>query len=239
MATNVDVKWPSENEEFDTTTAGNSSATAVAEKPEEPSLSSQTDTTPEAAVAAPEESAAEAAPAEDTPAPADDNPAPVEPAGTPPTAVTSTAAPAHKGNFLRLLLELVLLAAVIGLALWGLGLQSRNKDLQKQVDTLNSNPAIVEQRKTQELVSKVSAVMEVPKNEAPTARLVSDAAAFKKQNPTFTNVQKGDELLVYPNNNLFIFYRPSTNKIVQTGQLVVSQPASAATTSSTSKTSTR
>jgi hypothetical protein len=101
--------------------------------------------------------------------------------------------------------------------------------LESQVATLNNNPAIVEQRKTDELVTKVATLMELPQNERPQAALVSDAASLKKQYPFFANVSNGDQILFYYQAGKVIVYRPSTNKVVQTGPLTITQtPAAAA-----------
>lgn len=143
-----------------------------------------------------------------------------------PIAANESVSPAEKGGFkklARLIVELLLVAAVVGLGLWGYGLMQKNNDLQKEVDTLNANPAIVEQKKTQELVAKVSALTEVPKGETPQAALVSDPAALQKQYPFFKDVQQGDQVLFYVNGGKVFVYRPSTNKIVISGPLTVNK----------------
>lgn len=129
----------------------------------------------------------------------------------------------HFKKFGRLALELILLIAVIGLTVWGLGLQSKNSDLQKEVDSLNANPAIVEQRKTADLIAKVARLIDVPANETPQAALVSDSAALKKQYPFFTDVQNGDQILFYVKAGKVIVYRPATDKVIQTGPLNINQ----------------
>jgi hypothetical protein len=141
-----------------------------------------------------------------------------------------------KLHFGHVLGYVVLIALVAGLAYWAYGLSTENKDLknkvatlESQVTTLNNNPAIVEQRKTNELVTKVSALMEVPQNESPQAALVSDASSLKKQYPFFANVTNGDQILFYYQAGKVIVYRPSTNKIVQTGPLTISQTTTATT----------
>ena len=242
----VDVKWPSEDEDFDTKNANQGGNVAVQDPPangEQPSLSPQTDQAAAASSEAPSAPAetAEEAPEADKPdnkpgavvAPSDDKPTDT------PAAATATAGGSHKGNLLHIVVHALLLLAVIGLAVWGLGLQSKNKDLQKQVDTLNANPAIVEQRKTDELVSKVGALMEVPKDERPQAALVSDAESLKKQYAFFGTAQNGDQILFYYKAGKVIVYRPSTNKIVQSGPLTIQQQQAAAPATGTQSTNTR
>ena len=156
------------------------------------------------------------------------------------TPVVASAAASNEGTkkIARILLELVLLAAIVFLSLWAVGLQSKNKDLQKQVDTLNSNPVVAEQKKTNELVGKVGALMQLPIGENPQAAQVTDPDALKKQYAFFTDVQKGDQVLFYIKAGKVIVYRPSTGKIVQTGPLSVNQ-APTEPTATTKSTSTR
>ena len=136
----------------------------------------------------------------------------------------------------RIFLELVLLALVVFLSLWAVGLQSKNNNLQKQVDTLNSNPVVAEQKKTNELVSKVGALMQLPTGENPQAAQVTDPDALKKQYAFFTDVQKGDQILFYVKAGKVIVYRPSTGKIIQTGPLSVNQaPATPVTTTKSTR----
>lgn len=241
MAQQVDVKWPSEDEEFDTKTAGGEAPTATETQPEaaateapaqeEAAAEEATEETPTEEAPPAEEAAPAADPASEAEAPAE----PVTPAAAP---VTTATAPRRSGNLWRTLLEVLLLIAVVALALWGFNLQSKNKNLQKQVDSLNNNPAIVEQRKTNELVNKVGALMVLPTGEQPQAALVSNAAALKQQYPFFAPVQNGDEILFYFKAGKVIVYRPSTNKIVQTGPLSVNQSATTPT-AGTSSTSTK
>jgi len=151
------------------------------------------------------------------------------------TEVTSTpeAVKSNKSGMMkmaRIAVELILLVAVVYLSLWGMGLQSKNKDLNNQITTLNNNPVIAEQKKANQLVSKVSALMTVPTGETPQAAQVTDPAALKTQYAFFTDVQKGDQILFYVKAGKVIVYRPSTNKIVQTGPLTVNAAPAATTT---------
>lgn len=249
---NVDVKWPNENEEFDTVATKDGEnkpegeqVNVNRENQENTDAVSEQETAPETPEAV-EPEAETPEPEAETPA---DNPqqqvepdnelSKVAPAAAATTAVAATTAKG-KHHWGRLALETVLLLALVGLAVWGFGLKSQNDALKKenaslssQVDSLNKNPAIVEQKKTAELVGKVSSLMELPKDETPQAALVSDADSLKKQYPFFSSTANGDQILFYYQSGKVIVYRPSTNKIVQTGPLSITQAAAPATTGTT------
>jgi uncharacterized protein HemX len=204
----IDVKTPSENEEFDVTAGADTSQPSISAEP------ANVETKPEAPVSAPATTQPDvAAP---TPAPA--------------AAVTSNSSATSSKPGKHTIIEAVLVVLVLLLGIWAFSLMQQKSDAVKRADTaekkvaeLNNNPAIVEQRKTQELVTKVGALMELPKDETPQAALVSDAAALKKQYAFFTSVENGDQILFYYKAGKVIVYRPGTNKIVQTGPLTITQ----------------
>jgi uncharacterized protein HemX len=215
----IDVKWPGSETETE-----NNTATAVAEPPvaeasaaeehqEEHAEPEHQDTAP---------TAVDSEPPKETPAPG---------------VVTGSGKP-HNST-LHTVIEGVLLIAVIGLGLWAWGLHSDNADLKKQVASLNNNPAIVAQRETDALIAKVSALVDVPKDETPQAAVVSDVAKAKAQSAFFANAQNGDKILLYVKNGKAVLYRPSTNKVIEYGPLTINQQQTgASSTSTTSKTST-
>jgi cytoskeletal protein RodZ len=86
------------------------------------------------------------------------------------------------------------------------------------------------QTPTQQTVSKVSALVDVPSNETPTLATISNADALRKTSKFnqsfFADAKNGDILLVYSKNNKAIVYRPSTNKIIASGPYTFASPAS-------------
>jgi uncharacterized protein HemX len=204
----IDVKTPSENEEFDVKAGADTSQPSLSAEP------ANVETKPEVPVSAPVTAQPDvAAP---TPAPAV-------------TSSSSSSAMSGKASK-HTIIEAVLVVLVLLLGIWAFSLMQQKSDAVKRADTaekkvkeLNNNPAIVEQRKTAELVGKVSALMELPKDETPQAALVSDAAALKKQYAFFSSVENGDQILFYYKAGKVIVYRPGTNKIVQTGPLTITQ----------------
>ncbi len=194
----VDVKWPSEDEDFDAKTAAAKTedvpATATADT--EDAIS---DVAPPMAPAGP--------PAAKAPAP---NPAPMV---SMPQNTSAKLGMGRKKMF-HFVVELVLLAALVGVGLWGWNLKSDRDNLQKQYDSVIANPQALVEKQTQDLISKVGQLINLPTGETPTVANVSDAAKAKQQSAFFANAQNGDKVLMYVKAGEAILYRPSTNKII-------------------------
>lgn len=248
----VDVQWPSEDEDFDATidkaiksrtenseTKSTPTAVAVQEHPDDkqPEPPETPRATPEMIepLGQPKEPAAEQPmkPAEV---------APVIPSAATPVANNSSQSKGR--NTGRTILEAVLVLAVLGLGAWAYMLYTDRNDAQAQVSSLqaevkklNDNPQIAVQKQTDDLLKKVGALMDLPDGETPTVANVSDAAAAKKESAFFNNAQNGDRVLMYVKAGQAILYRPSTNKIILVAPLTFTgNNAPAATTSKTSTT---
>ena len=230
----VDVQWPSEDEDFDATAEGaQQGGVATDQQPAE---------APEPA--APEFPADEAAPeekpafsnealaaADSEPSPSVTEPAPV--AAAAPKPPKPPKAPGSGPGMGRLIVEAVLLVAVIGLGLWAWTLHSDNADLKKQVASLNANPQVAVQKQTDALINSVSKLIQLPSGETPTIANVTDAAAAKQQSAFFANAENGDKVLMYVKAGEAILYRPSTNKIVLVAPLTFTNNSTGTTTPTT------
>jgi hypothetical protein len=241
----VDVQWPSEDEDFDAITGAATTKVTESNEPEkskaavesnQPSLSEEPaepaeSTEPTPKPAEPETTPELTANEPETPsAPAD------EPQAAPAVTVASPKSEA-KSSKLHLLIEAVLLIAVIVLGAWSWGLMSDRDDLKRQVAQLNSNPQIAVQKQTDQLIAAVGKLMDLPKGETPTIANVSDAAQAKKQSAFFNNAQNGDKVLMYVKAGEAILYRPSTDRIILVAPLTFNNNATTTppTTSSTTK----
>jgi hypothetical protein len=69
-------------------------------------------------------------------------------------------------------------------------------------------------------VSRVDKLMLVPSDETPTYGTVADITKLKDQ-VFFKAASNGDEILIYEKAMLTILYRPSINKIINVGPLIV------------------
>lgn len=87
-----------------------------------------------------------------------------------------------------------------------------------------------ERSQMESAVAKVDKLMLLPKNEEPTFGVVADQDKVKNQT-FFKNAENGDQVLIYEQAKLSILYRPSINKIINVGPLVVGSDGSPYVTS--------
>jgi hypothetical protein len=214
----VNVQWPSEDEEFDATINKSAANAAPKEETDQSVQPAITETKPsEAAV----EESPESEPAhEETEAHNEPMPAHVPASAAPKTG--------NKLAILRTVGEVLLVLIIVGLAMRVSSLSNDNTDLKKQVSTLNNNPQIVIQRQTDALIKRVGQLIQLPSDETPTVANVSDAEKAKQQSAFFNNAQNGDKVLMYVKAGQAILYRPSTDKIVLVAPLTFSNPATPA-----------
>jgi|GEM_PF-778062 len=143
-------------------------------------------------------------------------------------------------NLGRLVVELLLVVAIVGLGWYAMKLNSDKTSLTKQLAAANANPQLLVQKQTDAVIHAVGLLVQLPKDETPTVANVSDAAQAKKQSAFFANAQDGDKVLMYVKAGEAILYRPSTNKIILVAPLTFTNSGTTtsttpATTSTTKK----
>lgn len=224
----VEINSPSENEDFDVkadeasaaedTSTDTSTTDLDSISPEEPATAevAEEDTAPAEAEVEPE--------ATEEPETPEEEPAAVEePVVAAPAPVDK---PKGKGSSVgRIIFEAVLVIAVIGLGLYAWSLSSDKSNLESQLASAHSNPQAIIQKQADDLITRVSKLLELPKGEEPTVASVDDAAAAKAQSAFFTNAQNGDKVLIYVKAGEAILYRPSTNKIILVAPLTFDSAA--------------
>ena len=126
-----------------------------------------------------------------------------------------------------LILSLVLLVLALGAGFGTYFFYHKYQDLKK-------NPDLVTREETQVLTDKIGALMELPKDEAPTIATVMDKEKVKDQ-PFFTNAVNGDKVLLYVTAKKAILYRPSINKIVEVAPIFTDTATPAPTATSSKK----
>jgi hypothetical protein len=90
-----------------------------------------------------------------------------------------------------------------------------------------AHPGLSGQDQANAILGKVGALIQLPQNETPTMATITDAAAVKSTQPFLANAENGDVLIVYPNAETALLYRPSTNKLIAVGPVTsgaASQP---------------
>lgn len=118
-------------------------------------------------------------------------------------------------NFIRrYFFPLVLGAAVLALAgVYELG----------RMRVYRAHPELSSTEQATALLAKVGELIQLP-NEQPTMATINDAASAKESQPFLVNAENGDTLIVYPNAQQAIVYRPSTNKLITVGPVNAATP---------------
>jgi len=96
-----------------------------------------------------------------------------------------------------------------------------------QYQQIKKNPNQVAQAETDALVSQVSKLIDLPKDETPTVATVIDKDKLKDQ-PFFASAQNGDKILIYTKAKKAIVFRPSQNKLINVGPIAIDQGVSVA-----------
>lgn len=92
--------------------------------------------------------------------------------------------------------------------------------MTKKYQDLKKNPQSISQKQQESLLSKVGALMDLPKDEQPSIATVSDKEKLKEQ-AFFKSAENGDTLLIYTNAKKAVLYRESTNKIVEVAPIAI------------------
>lgn len=102
-----------------------------------------------------------------------------------------------------------------------------------QYRNLKNDPNAEKNAETKQLVAQVSKFYDLPTDETPTVATVSDKSKVVDQ-PFFTKAENGDKILIYRKNKLVILFRPSQNKIINSGPVDL-DAATGASTGTTSQ----
>lgn len=88
------------------------------------------------------------------------------------------------------------------------------------------------QANTDQIISEVGKLIELPTDERPTVATVSDAEKLKAQ-PFFSKAKNGDTVLIYTNSKRAILYRADENRIIEVGAVNINQATPSAEASPT------
>jgi hypothetical protein len=108
-------------------------------------------------------------------------------------------------TYIRIILIIIVLAAIAFPVYFYI--QSKSVNKKQQSEQVFGN-------QTDLLLEKVSAFIELPKDESPAIATVSDKSKLESQ-AFFANAQNGDKVLIYAKAKKAILYRPSTNKVIE------------------------
>ena len=87
----------------------------------------------------------------------------------------------------------------------------------------NTDPQKVAKKELDLALSQIGKLIVLPVGETPTLATVSDPEKLKDQ-PFFTNAQKGDKVLIYTIARKAILYSPTLNKIIEVAPVNTGAP---------------
>jgi hypothetical protein len=102
----------------------------------------------------------------------------------------------------------------------------------KKTQALLQNPTQAVNTESQNLISKISKLMELPKGEMPTIATVSDITKLAGQ-AFFANAKNGDKVLIFTQAKEAILFRESINKIIQVASVNLGSPTASGSASNT------
>lgn len=77
-----------------------------------------------------------------------------------------------------------------------------------------SDPGATVQEEATKLAAKIGKFLELPTGETPSVATVKNADQLKTQS-FFESAQNGDKVLIYPQAQKAVLYRPSTSKVIE------------------------
>lgn len=113
-----------------------------------------------------------------------------------------------KKNLIYVIIGALIILAT-GAGTFGYYYFQKYQDLENQSSQTTDTEAEI-----RETIRKVSRLMELPQDEAPTVATIIDRGKLSDQ-PFFAKTENGDKLLVYTKAKKAILYRPSTDKIIE------------------------
>lgn len=129
---------------------------------------------------------------------------------------TPASAPSSNARkMVKIILFLVILA-FLGSMAW---LVWQYTTVNKQLKELRESPAIQQEKVVQETLDKLKNHVVLPENQTPVVATVEDAAALQKDNTFYNEAQNGDTVVVFQSKAYL--YRPSTDRIVNIGPVLV------------------
>lgn len=116
---------------------------------------------------------------------------------------------------------LVLSLAGNGLLLWQYTEQRDElAEAEQTIDLFRSDPESAQQANIEQYIEQVGRVYDLPGDETPSLATVSDKDALDDQ-PFFERAENGDVVLIYPEAQLAILFRPATGQLINISSLEI------------------
>ncbi len=85
-------------------------------------------------------------------------------------------------------------------------IENKNQDLESKVKGILDSPKIEES-----MLANIRTHFILPINESPKVKYIKDSSELKSNDSLYSNVEDGDIMLIYKENNLILIYNPSKN----------------------------
>lgn len=88
------------------------------------------------------------------------------------------------------------------------------------IELFKSDPEQAQQASVEEYIEQVSQVYDLPEEETPSIATVRDNEQLDDQ-PFFDRAENGDVVLIYPDAELALLFRPSTGQVINVSTLAI------------------
>lgn len=97
---------------------------------------------------------------------------------------------------------------------------------EQTIELFKSDPESAQQASVEQYVEQVARVYDLPEDETPSVATVRDRELLDDQ-PFFERAENGDVVLIYPEAELAILYRPATGQLVNVSSLTIDDESEA------------
>lgn len=104
--------------------------------------------------------------------------------------------------------------------------QDELEKANQTIELFKADPESAQQASVAEYVEQVARVYDLPEDETPSVATVRDRTLLDDQ-PFFERAENGDVVLIYPEAELAILYRPSTGQLVNVSSLTIDDESEA------------
>ena len=92
-----------------------------------------------------------------------------------------------------------------------------------QYNLLKTNPQLLSAQQTQQIVSQIGQLMQLPTDEIPQVATVMNPTLVQSHSP-FSHAETGDVILIYMKIKRAILYRPHAHKIIDVAPVILGTP---------------
>ena len=129
--------------------------------------------------------------------------------------------------FVLIVVLLVLSLAANGFLFWQYSEQEDElAEARQTIELFKADPESAQQASVAEYIEQVGLVYDLPEDEVPSLATVRDQEQLSDQ-PFFERAENGDVVLIYPEAELALLFRPSTGQLVNVSSLTIDDESEA------------